>query len=422
MRCEASCILAFVLWPTYLISSFSFIRFVKKSGQRFHGSGSAGFFAGSEGDDEEGEEQEGLPSIRKNAFKKSNKLINGIEERSLQNGIMESLDTIVQDLLLKMAVNTTALYFDGFGNIASMKWIKQHNNFENAGFRNGSSHVYIESMISRDAFDVKIRLPVTKTAKYQLVGENKEILKQLHGHKNVDNFRIQSTERLEPRRILHRILTTRESICKEMIVDLQSIPDDNLEAIKFAELWMKEGKLKAESHRSLTRFTDDDGVSSPFREQNFLEFNILLMNVAIELSRNELQLDGTKNALATIRFLDSFIADSEETSYEELDDSSLFPIAATCLHDDKKVSRSLLESLYFEGITKSFITLDQEAINLLKLARGIMLNRTYLATCFIEIIRRLGSESYSKMIQDRGGFKKFDIDNKAKFQLIDLDE
>jgi len=114
------------------------------------------------------------------------------------------------------------------------------------------------------------------------------------------------------------------------LADLQSIPEDNREAMRFADTWLAFDRATAEEKRRTTRMTDDEGISSPFREHNFLEASLLATNLAIDLVRLELTERNTPLSLATIKFLEDFIAKSEDF-FEEMEDVSFFPYPAKVL-------------------------------------------------------------------------------------------
>jgi hypothetical protein len=75
-------------------------------------------------------------------------------------------------------------------------------------------------------------MPATKNALHQLIGGNEKLSNQLKGIRDVSRIRIESTQRIEPRKICSQILKDRKCIAAEVIADLQSIRDENLEAIR----------------------------------------------------------------------------------------------------------------------------------------------------------------------------------------------
>ena len=66
-----------------------------------------------------------------------------------------------------------------------------------------------------------------------------------------------------------------ESIGNEVIEDLRSVRGENMEAVKYATVYVKEGHLAAEKARRMTRNTGGGG-STPYREKNFGEFSLMV--------------------------------------------------------------------------------------------------------------------------------------------------
>jgi len=92
------------------------------------------------------------------------------------------------------------LYCDGFGDQASVNWLKSFRAFGTIGLPvsndgSSSSREHLEAMIRLGAVEVRVRMPITKTAKYQLVGAaNGDILKELSGYNDTSRLRIQTVQ------------------------------------------------------------------------------------------------------------------------------------------------------------------------------------------------------------------------------------
>ena len=114
-----------------------------------------------------------------------------------------------------------------------------------------------------DPFEVKVRMPATKQALYQLIGGNEKLLHQLKGAGDAKRVRIQSTQKIEPRKICHRILKDRSNIAQEIILDLQSVWDENQEAVRFATTWLREGREAADRSRVMCREDYEGIILSP---------------------------------------------------------------------------------------------------------------------------------------------------------------
>ena len=162
----------------------------------------------------------------------------------------------------------------------------------------------------------------------------------------------------------------------------------------------------------------------------------MILNLAIDLVRSDLIHKGLPSTLpgtapkgggdveATIRYLDDFAGQFE---FQTVVEDDFFPFATTVIEDKEKVSRSLLETLYYKGITEKFYddrtNDDVGTVNILKLARDLMEKRVIIARDMISILSVLIENDVGlfKMIQDRGGFKRFDMESKPNFKIIDLE-
>ena len=178
------------------------------------------------------------------------------------------------------------------------------------------------------------------------------------------------------------------------------------------------------------------GDCSPQREDNFVELTILILNIAIDLVRADLDNKGLPSTLpgtapegggdaqATIKFLDNFASQFE---FQQVVEDNFFPFSTTIIEDKEKVSRSLLETLYYRGITEGFFhdksSCDGGTVNILKLAKDLMGKRVIVARDMLSILSTLieNDENLFKMIEDCGGFKRFDMDCKPNYKIIDVD-
>jgi hypothetical protein len=216
------------------------------------------------------------------------------------------ISPLLENIVTKMAVNTTAFYADMIGDQATMRWLRGVKNFDSDGFTTIPWTEYVDELMHLNPFDVRVRMPATKQALYQLIGGNEKLLHQLQGMKDTNRIRIESTQRIEPRKVLSQILKDRLSICKEIIFDLQSVWDENEEAMRYANTWKEQGREAADASRRLCREDTSEGSSSPHRGENFVELTILVINIAIDLVSEDLVSLGTPNALMTAEFLSDF--------------------------------------------------------------------------------------------------------------------
>ena len=198
---------------------------------------------------------------------------------------------------------------------------------------------------------------------------------------------------VEPRKVAHQIITIREGIGKELLTDLKSIPGENAEVIRYATQWMAEGGTRGpdEKNRRLTRMANEGGAT-PLREKNYLDFTVLIINLAIDLVKGELSALNTPSSMAAINYLDEFIANvsisDKSDPYERLE-------------DERRAPRTLLEKLYYKSLTESMVVQGSATINLMKLSKQILDKKVAIAYDFSRIIRDLASYSrdYYKMIK-----------------------
>jgi len=360
----------------------------------------------------------------------------GKEEGVMGKSAYHQLTPILENMVTRFSINTTCFYCDMMGDQADMRWLREVKGFNQDGLNNIPWQEYILTLIETDPFDTYIRMPATKQALYQLIAGHQNIHSQLKDVKNFSNILIQSTQRIHPRKLCNQIIRERQTIIQEIIIDLQSVHDENQEAIRYATVWKEQGKEEAEKTRVLCR-EDYEGDCSPQREDNFVELTILILNIAIDLVRADLLHkglpstlpgsvpNGGNNVQTTLKFLDDF---SSQFEFQQVVEEDSFPFTTTVIEDDEKVSRSFLERLYYRGITEGFYN-DKSSggggtVNIMKLSKDLMEKRVIVARDMISILSTLieNDENLFKMIQERGGFKRFDMDCKPNYKIIDLEK
>ena len=366
---------------------------------------------GGEGDGYDGESV--VPSIGS----KSNP--DGLEEyydneEGVSPAVYSQLEPLWENILTQMAIDTSAYYMKEFRDDVPCKWMQNFMNLKNAGWDEIDWRQYIEAMIDLDPFSVAVRMSPPKA----YLNGNATLLATLREKNDPTNrmqrIKIQYDEKIDPRKIAHGILTIRESIGEELYKDLQSIPGSNAEAARYARCLMTEGLEAAEKSRRLTRLQHEGG-STPLREKSFQETQVLILNIALDLVKGELAKDGSESALESIKFLEEFTFNSTKSTrsdaLEQLDEERLF-------------HRTLLEQLHFRGITEGASSMINSNVNILALSQSLMSQRAAVARDLRKIIMQLQSTSrtYYKTIKDKGGFKKFDLDARPNFRVIDLDK
>lgn len=183
----------------------------------------------------------------------------------------------------------------------------------------------------------------------------------------------------------HQILTVREGIGKEIIADLKSVRVDNFEAKRYATNYITVGAAEAEKKRRPTRMTNE-GESTPLREKNHLEILTLIMNLALDLVRSELDADKSASSSATIEYLNEFVLNLTESSIK----SDLYER----FEDDRMQARTLLETLYFRSISEgATVTRGDVSVNIRRLSQQIMDKRASIAFDMQKILNELASYS-----------------------------
>jgi hypothetical protein len=198
-----------------------------------------------------------------------------------------------------------------------------------------------------------------------------------------------------------------------MIQDLGCTRLENEEAIRFAYTWARDGREAAEQSRKVTRMCEHD-MSTPKRDFNYMNFNIMLSALALELVRNDLIANKDH---ASIQILDDL------TTTIGPDDGSV--TMKERLHQERFGPRSFMEQLYHKGIAGGITKPGVKSVNTLKVAESFFDARMVVSR---EISKQLSLQSmqnrhYYKLIKDSGGFQKLDMSSGIpKITFIDLDQ
>ena len=154
--------------------------------------------------------------------------------------------------------------------------------------------------------------------------------------------------------------------------------------------------------------------STPKRDFNYMNFNVMLSALALELVRNDLIASKDHTSIQVL--------DDLTTTIGEDDDSATMKER---LHHERFGPRSFMEQLYHKGITVGIAKPGVKTINTLKVAESFLDARLVISR---EISKQLSLQSmqnrhYYKMIKDSGGFQKLDTSSGIpKITFIDLDK
>ena len=216
---------------------------------------------------------------------------------------------------------------------------------------------------------------------------------------------------VEPRKVAHQIITVREDVSSEMIQDLGCIKLENEEAIRYASTWARDGKATAEKSRRMFRM--DDGESTPERDLNYKNFDVMITALAMQLVRDDLV--RSKDHLA-IEAMDNIMITVET------DDKSL--TMAERVYRESQGPSWFMEQLYYKGITDNVVRGGSKTVNMLKVAENFFDARLVIAKEASKLLslQSMQNRHYYKMIKDYGGFQKLDMSSGVpKITFIDLD-
>jgi hypothetical protein len=216
----------------------------------------------------------------------------------------------------------------------------------------------------------------------------------------------------EPRKIAHQIITVREDVSSEMIQDLGCIRLENEEAVRFASTWAREGRAAAEKSRKVTRMREYD-ESTPKRDINYMDFNVMVSALAVQLVREDLIRNKETAALHLMDELTTKLGDDDDsfTMEERLQQESHGP-------------RSFMEQLYHKGVIGGVTKSGLKSVNMLKVAESFLDARLAISKEASKLIslQSMQNRHYYKMIKDHGGFQKLDMSSGVpKMRFVDLD-
>lgn len=197
-----------------------------------------------------------------------------------------------------------------------------------------------------------------------------------------------------------------------MIQDLGCIRLENEEAVRFASTWAREGRAAAEKSRRVTRMREYD-ESTPKRDVNYMDFNVMVSALAVQLVREDLIKNKETAALQLMDDLTTKLGDDDDsfTTEERMEQESHGP-------------RSFMEQLYHKGIMGGVTKSGLKSVNMLKVAESFLDARLAISKEASKLLslQSMQNRHYYKMIKDHGGFQKLDMSSGVpKMQFVDLD-
>jgi len=351
---------------------------------------------------------------------------------SINNNVYITLEQTLGELITVSAIDTLSYYMIEFHDDDTQRWMMSFKNYKLKGFNKNDLlwQTYLEEMIKLDTQYFKVYLDPPRVASRLKNNQLKD-----------KNLKVMYIDEIQPRKIAHRLITVREDVANEVIMDLGSIHLENKEAVKFANNWITHGKEYAENHRGLTRGASDGG-STPLRGKTFKDISLLITNLSLDILRADLMKRKEKGS---IDFIDALLEKIYRYS-DGLDQINTMLV-------ESSAPQSFLEELCYMGLTQGVGggtigaaerspsttvntmgtartgTASTGAVtgvtNFLKLSQQLLLTREALTVASMKILNEQNKELryYFKLIKDYGGFKPFDLTGGRKVvRIVDMDE
>lgn len=328
----------------------------------------------------------------------------------LGEDIRSQLQPIIENMVMDWSIRTSGIYMEEFHDTASKSWMMRYLGYEGSGFPDSDWRQYIEPMIELDQCEIHV---LTKPP--QSFKRNQRTRESYEQKARDSKYMMQYTQNIQPRKIAHGLVQVIENIAKEVVLDLHCVRNENIEAQRFASEWVTNGHEEALKTRKLTRYVMDS--STPGRDKNFHEMSVLVTNLAIDLTKAELKKQGDASSLASVKYLDAFL--EEHTAGL----NALEPQER--MLQEARGPRSLIENLYYRGLTENVVELDGAQVSVLRLGQRLLERRLQTAATVINVVGDMAvfARGYYVMIKDAGGFKRFDLTEKAaKPIMVNVDD
>lgn len=342
----------------------------------------------------------------------------------LNGALKRSLKAIVAELVMSKTVETTSNYMKEFRNDADQRWLCSWKNFNTKSFsgvfpgRDDSQWSdWLEEMIKTDKLEIQVLMNPPKLTK--------KFTSRRKGDEGASNepelptgvtdagIRIEYMHILEPRKIAHQLLQVRESITKEIYLDLPCIRLENIEAVRYATTKIEKGEEEAIKSIKLTRSATTGTDSTPLRDRTYHDISVIITNFAIQMTHSSA--DEASQA-----YLDSYLNDLEEAEDKRT-------VVERVLHE-YVAPMELLEEIHVRGLQQGLASMEDrerdvaKKVNILKLSQ-MLLDCRYAVSLEVKKILLEDdnmTRNYYKMIKDYGSFKKFDMEGKGKIRVVDL--
>eukprot|EP01035_Chromulina_nebulosa_P017437 gene17437-22989_t len=276
--------------------------------------------------------------------------------------------------------------------------------FKNCGddaFNTVSFAEYIEGMIALNRQEIEVIMDAPKMYMKKVDPSRRSLA------------RLQYFHSIEPRKLANQIVSVREDISNEMIVDLGCIKLEHIEAVRYAHIRVKNGEEEAERLKKLTRLGSPSG-STPYRERSYYDFAILLTNVALDVIKGELIANGNDIG---IKYIDNILTDVVKLEQTYIDKLGLTGV------NNVRVPNFVLSEMYHRGLKYGLIEENGQSFNSLKLAQKFLSIRLAIALQANENIveQTRVCRKYFTMIKQYGGFSRLDFST-PKMEVVYIDD
>lgn len=213
-------------------------------------------------------------------------------------------------------------------------------------------HDYITKMIKMDKHEIEILMDPPKNYLKNIDLKRKSQARLSYGHT------------IEPRKIANQIISVREDVCNEILVDLNSIKLEHEEAIRYAKACLQDGRELAEKNRRATRYSSQG--STPYRDKTFYECSLLLTNIALDVFRGRFNLSSNHLGL---KLIEDTVKEAGQEEADYLESQGLTNIPGA------RSPNFILGDIYYKGLSQGLIEDGDTTLNTMTLAKEFLATR-----------------------------------------------
>jgi len=130
---------------------------------------------------------------------------------SINNNVYITLEQTLGELITVSAIDTLSYYMIEFHDDDTQRWMMSFKNYKLKGFNKNDLlwQTYLEEMIKLDTQYFKVYLDPPRVASRLKNNQLKD-----------KNLKVMYIDEIQPRKIAHRLITVREDVANEVIMDL----------------------------------------------------------------------------------------------------------------------------------------------------------------------------------------------------------